>query len=142
MDWDDYFRQQAAMYMQLAEKTEDAFIKQELLDLAAVCEEVANNLERPDLGFRHAQVAFKARIRAMGIRDRPTSFRSPWQNGSLNRVDPTRVHGPFDCVQRRAPSTFLQNIRPIITKGELNRSGRTLPARAQSSATRPWAGAL
>jgi hypothetical protein len=45
MDWDDYFRQQAAMYRQLAEKTEDVFIKQELLDLAAVCEEVANNIE-------------------------------------------------------------------------------------------------
>jgi hypothetical protein len=45
MDWDDYFRQQAAMYLQLAEKTEDTFVKQELLDLAAVCEEVANNLE-------------------------------------------------------------------------------------------------
>jgi len=45
MDWDDYLRQQAAMYRQLAEKTEDAFIKQELLDLAAVCEEVANNIE-------------------------------------------------------------------------------------------------
>jgi hypothetical protein len=41
MDWDDYFRQQAAMYRQLAEKTEDVLIKQELLDLAAVCEEVA-----------------------------------------------------------------------------------------------------
>ena len=45
MDWDEYFRQQAAMYRKLAEKTEDAFIKQELLDLAAVCEEVANNIE-------------------------------------------------------------------------------------------------
>jgi len=45
MDWDDYFRQQAAMYRQLAKKTEDAFIKRELLDLAAVCEEVANNIE-------------------------------------------------------------------------------------------------
>ena len=45
MDWDDYFRQQAAMYRQLAEKTEDVFIKRELLDLAAVCEEVANNIE-------------------------------------------------------------------------------------------------
>ena len=42
MDWDDYLRQQAAMYRQ---KTEDVFIKQELLDLAAVCEEVANNIE-------------------------------------------------------------------------------------------------
>ena len=45
MDWDDYFRQQAATYRQLAEKTEDTLIKQELLDLAAVCEEVANNIE-------------------------------------------------------------------------------------------------
>ena len=45
MDWDDYFRQQAAMYRQLAEKTDDVFIKQELLDLAAVCEEVANNID-------------------------------------------------------------------------------------------------
>jgi hypothetical protein len=45
MDWDDYFRQQAAMYRQLAEKIEDVFIKQELLDLAVVCEEVANNIE-------------------------------------------------------------------------------------------------
>ena len=44
MDWDEYFRQQATMYRQLAEKTEDAFIKTELLDLAAVCEE-AHNIE-------------------------------------------------------------------------------------------------
>jgi hypothetical protein len=45
MEWDDYFRQQAAMYRQLAEKAEDVFIKQELLELAVVCEEVANNIE-------------------------------------------------------------------------------------------------
>jgi transposase InsO family protein len=30
--------------------------------------------------------AFKARVRAMGIRDRPTSFRSPWQNGYVERL--------------------------------------------------------
>jgi transposase InsO family protein len=29
---------------------------------------------------------FKARIRAMGIRDRPTSFRAPWQNGCVERL--------------------------------------------------------
>jgi len=45
MDWDDYFRQQAVMYRQHAQKTEETFSKQELLDLAAVCEEVANNIE-------------------------------------------------------------------------------------------------
>jgi hypothetical protein len=51
-------------------------------------------------------LAFKARIRAMGSRD--------------------RSHSTFD--------EFLQNMRPIITKGELTfRSGRTLPARAQPS---------
>jgi transposase InsO family protein len=31
-------------------------------------------------------VAFKTRVRAMGIRDRPTSFRSPWQNGYVERL--------------------------------------------------------
>jgi hypothetical protein len=31
-------------------------------------------------------VAFKARVRAMRIRDRPTSFRSPWQNGYAERL--------------------------------------------------------
>jgi len=31
-------------------------------------------------------VAFKRRIRAMGIRDKPTSFRSPWQNGHVERL--------------------------------------------------------
>ena len=44
MDWDDYLRHEAAIYRQLAEKTENVG-KQKLLDLAAVCEEVANNIE-------------------------------------------------------------------------------------------------
>ena len=30
--------------------------------------------------------AFKARVRAIGIRDRPTSFRSPWENGYVERL--------------------------------------------------------
>jgi len=29
---------------------------------------------------------FKARVRAMGIRDRPTSLRAPWQNGYVERL--------------------------------------------------------
>jgi hypothetical protein len=45
MEYDEYLRDQAAKYRQLAEKTEDSFIFQELLDLAAVCEEVANHIE-------------------------------------------------------------------------------------------------
>jgi hypothetical protein len=43
MDWGDYLRDEAAKYRQLAETAEDPLVKQELLDLAAVCGEVANN---------------------------------------------------------------------------------------------------
>jgi hypothetical protein len=45
MDWDDHLRREATMYRELAEKTATVFSKQELLDLAAVCEEVANSIE-------------------------------------------------------------------------------------------------
>ncbi len=45
MDWADYLRNEAAKYRQLAETTEDASVKQELLDLAAACEEAANDIE-------------------------------------------------------------------------------------------------
>jgi hypothetical protein len=31
-------------------------------------------------------IAFKARVRPMGIRDRPTAFRSPWQNCFAERL--------------------------------------------------------
>jgi hypothetical protein len=42
---DDYLRDQAIKYRQLAETTDDPFIKEELIDLAAVCEEIANEIE-------------------------------------------------------------------------------------------------
>ena len=45
MEYEDWLRSQAAQYRQLAEKAEDAFVKEELLGLAAICEEVANNAE-------------------------------------------------------------------------------------------------
>ena len=45
MDWSDYLRDEAAKYRQLAETAEDPSIKQEFLDLAAVCEDVANDIE-------------------------------------------------------------------------------------------------
>jgi hypothetical protein len=64
MDWDDYLREQAAMYRQLAEKTDDAFIKQELLELATVCEEVANNIEdRLASGYQSDNVAQRHHLR-------------------------------------------------------------------------------
>ena len=45
MNCADYLRDQAAKYRQLAEKAERPLIKPEFLDLAAVCEEVANSIE-------------------------------------------------------------------------------------------------
>ena len=40
----------------------------------------------PKYLIRDNDRAFKARVRAMGIRDRPTAFRSPWQNGYVERL--------------------------------------------------------
>jgi hypothetical protein len=45
MDWPDCLRDQAAMYRKLAEEADDPVVKTELLELASVCEEVANNIE-------------------------------------------------------------------------------------------------
>jgi hypothetical protein len=44
-DWPDSLRGQAAMYRKLAEQTDDPFVKNEVLELASVCEEVADNIE-------------------------------------------------------------------------------------------------
>jgi hypothetical protein len=44
-NWPDHLRGQAAMYRKLAEQTDDPIIENELLDLASVCEEVANHIE-------------------------------------------------------------------------------------------------
>ena len=44
-DWPDSLRGQAAMYRKLAEQTDDAIVKNELLALAYVCDEVADNIE-------------------------------------------------------------------------------------------------
>jgi hypothetical protein len=45
MDWADYLRDQATMYLQLAEQADDPAVQNEMLELASVCEEVANNME-------------------------------------------------------------------------------------------------
>jgi hypothetical protein len=45
MDWPDYLRDQAAMYRKLAEQTDDPIVKNELLELASVCDEIADNIE-------------------------------------------------------------------------------------------------
>jgi hypothetical protein len=43
--YSDYLREQAAKYRELAAEAEDARIKQELLDLADACEEIAGNID-------------------------------------------------------------------------------------------------
>ena len=41
----DYLREQAAIYLELAKKEENSLAKKEFLELAAICEEVANDME-------------------------------------------------------------------------------------------------
>jgi len=45
MDWDDYLRDEAKKYRKLADEADDPLIKQELLELADICEKVAINIE-------------------------------------------------------------------------------------------------
>jgi uncharacterized protein Yka (UPF0111/DUF47 family) len=45
MDQDDYLRDQASQYRRLAEFAYDPITRSELLKLAAICDEVANDIE-------------------------------------------------------------------------------------------------
>jgi hypothetical protein len=45
MEYSDYLRDQAARYRELAAKNRDSFAKREFLELADICEEVANNMD-------------------------------------------------------------------------------------------------
>ena len=45
MIFDDYLRDEATKYRRLAEQAEDILSRQELLELADICEEVANTIE-------------------------------------------------------------------------------------------------
>jgi hypothetical protein len=79
------------------------------------------------------------RIRAMGIRDRPTSFRAPWQNGYVERLIGSVRRECTDHMTWSMPSTFdefLQNMQPIIMTCKLTfRLGRTRPPDARSNAS-------
>jgi hypothetical protein len=44
-DWLNYLQVQAAKYRKLVEQADDPFIKTELLALASVCDEIADNIE-------------------------------------------------------------------------------------------------
>ena len=55
---------------------------------------------------------FTRRIQAMGIRDRPTSFRSPWQNGHVERL--------IGSIRRECTDHLIvlneEHLRRILTK--------------------------
>jgi hypothetical protein len=82
MEWDDYLRQQAAMYRQLAEKAEDPYIKQELLELAAVCEDAQN-----------CRVNGNAKISTMQCRNAPTTK-------TIGNLIPSVAQGQIKTQQR------------------------------------------
>jgi hypothetical protein len=44
-DWLRYLQDQAAKYRELVEQADDPFIRNELLALALVCDEIADNIE-------------------------------------------------------------------------------------------------
>ncbi len=43
--YSDYLREQATKYRELANNAEDAFVKQEFVELAEICEDVANEID-------------------------------------------------------------------------------------------------
>ena len=63
--------------------------------------------------------AVTRRLRTMGIRDRPTASRSPWQNGHVERLIGSIRRECLDHVVGSAKVTCAiccQNIAPTITK--------------------------
>jgi transposase InsO family protein len=78
--------------------------------------------------------AFIRRLRAMGIRDRPITPGSPWQNGAVERLIGSirrECLDQFSSSERRICGIFFANTEAIITK-----SGHT----AQLTKTRPFLG--
>jgi len=82
---------------------------------------------------------FTRRIQAMGIRDRPTSFRSPWQNGHVERLIGSIRRECTDHVivlNEEHLRRILAKFPTIIMSGVLTyRSGRTRRTGAKSSAS-------
>jgi hypothetical protein len=44
-DWLNYLQDQAVKYRKLVEQADDPFVKSEMLALASVCDEIADNIE-------------------------------------------------------------------------------------------------
>jgi hypothetical protein len=58
------------------------------------------------------------RLRAMGIRDKPTASASPWQKGFAERLidDPARVCGPFRRLGRGASAPNPANLCSLLQR--------------------------
>ena len=91
---------------------------------------------------------FTRRIQAMGIRDRPTSFRSPWQNGHVERLIGSIRRECTDhlIVPKSTCGGSLRNSPPIITGGVLifrwgrmHQTDARLSASETSSHMQSWA---
>jgi hypothetical protein len=60
--------------------------------------------------------AVTRRLRAMGIRDRPTAPASPWQNcfAESDRIDPARVFGSRHCFGRGTSAPNFEILRSLL----------------------------
>src|SRR3981189_2606944 len=59
------------------------------------------------------------RLRAMGIRDKPTASASPWQNGYAETPDwinPARMCGPRHCLGRGASAPSSAILCPLLQR--------------------------
>jgi transposase InsO family protein len=60
---------------------------------------------------------FKRWIKAMGIRDRPTAPRSPWQNGHVERLIGSIGSGPCNYLWQGAPALRVARLRRLLQRG-------------------------
>jgi hypothetical protein len=91
---------------------------------------------------------FTRRIQAMGIRDRPTSFRSPWQNGHVERLigsirrectDHLIVLNEEHLRRILAKlSAYYNGWRPHVSLGRMRRTGARSTASGTSSPMQSW----
>jgi hypothetical protein len=78
--WSNYARLRDAALMEIGE-----FLPGTTLQVACVYRDLTNCLSIRDNDRAYGHI-FLARLRAMGIRDRPITPRSPWQNGLAERL--------------------------------------------------------
>jgi hypothetical protein len=81
---------------------------------------------------------FRQRLRAMGIRDKPTAPRSPWQNRrrEADRHDPPGMSRPYDRSGRRTCAGSWASMQPItMNRAFIDRWTRMLHSIGRLSAS-------